>query len=96
MSLLHKQPIEGETIFVLPNFLSADECDRYIALSESAGYDEASITTRARGSFTRPRIARAGTNSGKRYALRSSRVERRRKLPVRRKGSARHGVLQPL
>jgi predicted 2-oxoglutarate/Fe(II)-dependent dioxygenase YbiX len=42
-----KQSIEGETIFVLPNFLSADECDRYIALSESAGYDEATITTRA-------------------------------------------------
>ncbi len=37
-----------------------------------------SVITRARGSFTRPRITRAGTNPGKRYASRSSRVERRR------------------
>lgn len=47
MNSLAKQSIEGETIFVLPNFLSPDECDQLIATSEAAGYDEAPITTRA-------------------------------------------------
>jgi prolyl 4-hydroxylase len=35
-------------VFVLPDFLSADECDAFIAASEGRGYEEARIAT-ARG-----------------------------------------------
>lgn len=34
---------QRDDLFVIHNFLSLEECERYIALSESTGYDEAPI-----------------------------------------------------
>jgi hypothetical protein len=42
-----KQLLDGEHIFIIRNFCTADECDGFIAQSEKAGYDEATITTAA-------------------------------------------------
>jgi hypothetical protein len=36
---------ERDDLFVIHNFLSADECRQYIALSESTGYDDAPINS---------------------------------------------------
>src|ERR1043165_9179230 len=44
---LQKHCLDGDQIFVIPNFLSTEECDRYIAFSEGVGYDDAPITTSA-------------------------------------------------
>jgi len=40
-----KQPLDGEYTFVVRNFLTASECEAFIAQSEQAGYEEATITT---------------------------------------------------
>ena len=42
-----KTAIDGERIFTLPDFLTSEECAEFIRRSESIGYDEAPITTRA-------------------------------------------------
>jgi hypothetical protein len=39
--------LDGDLIFVLHDFLSPEECERFIALSEAAGYEGAPITTGA-------------------------------------------------
>ena len=38
----------GDEIFVIPNFLSSEECDQFIALSETQGYEDAKINVRGR------------------------------------------------
>src|SRR5947209_18432507 len=40
-----EQLLDGDLIFVLHDFLSPEECEHFIALSEGAGYEGASITT---------------------------------------------------
>lgn len=40
-----KEPLDGDYIFVLRNFCTPEECAAFIAQSEQAGYDEATITT---------------------------------------------------
>jgi hypothetical protein len=42
---VRKEPLDGEDIFLIHDFLSDDECTAFIARSESAGYEEAPITT---------------------------------------------------
>lgn len=39
--------LDGPKVFVVKSFLSPEECDRFIALSEQAGYEDAPITTAA-------------------------------------------------
>jgi hypothetical protein len=40
-----EQLLDGDMIFVLHDFLSPEECERFISLSEGAGYEDAPITT---------------------------------------------------
>jgi predicted 2-oxoglutarate/Fe(II)-dependent dioxygenase YbiX len=42
---VERQELDGDRIFTLGGFLSPKECDDLIALSERAGYEEATITT---------------------------------------------------
>jgi predicted 2-oxoglutarate/Fe(II)-dependent dioxygenase YbiX len=44
---MHREDLDGERIFLLHDFLSPDECRRYIADSEGLGYDDAPISTSA-------------------------------------------------
>jgi hypothetical protein len=44
---MRKECLDGERIFVIHDFLSAEECRSFIARSEETGYDVASITTAA-------------------------------------------------
>jgi predicted 2-oxoglutarate/Fe(II)-dependent dioxygenase YbiX len=44
---LQKQCLDGEQVFVIPQFLSGDECEHLIVLSETLGYCDAPITTPA-------------------------------------------------
>jgi hypothetical protein len=44
--MIRKEPLlDGDLIFVLHDFLSPEECEHFIALSEGAGYEGAPITT---------------------------------------------------
>ena len=40
-----KEQLNGELVFVIRDFLSAEECDVFISQSEAAGYDEATINS---------------------------------------------------
>jgi predicted 2-oxoglutarate/Fe(II)-dependent dioxygenase YbiX len=40
-----RESLDGDFIFVIRNFLTPEECDAFIAQSEKAGYEEATITT---------------------------------------------------
>lgn len=40
---MNKTPLKGEQIFTLTGFLSPDECDAFIQLSEQHGYDRATL-----------------------------------------------------
>lgn len=42
---MHKEVILGESIFLIHDFLSPEECEHLIAASERTGYEEASINT---------------------------------------------------
>jgi len=42
---LQKHCLDADQIFVIPEFLSPEECQRHIAHSESTGFDDAPITT---------------------------------------------------
>src|SRR5437867_1254634 len=42
-----KEPLDGDYVFVIRDFCTAQECAAFIAQSEQAGYDEATITTAA-------------------------------------------------
>jgi hypothetical protein len=42
---MHRELLDGEDIFVLHDFFSPAECDAAIARAESAGFEEATITT---------------------------------------------------
>src|SRR5262245_56212690 len=42
---LEKHNLDADQIFTVANFLSAEECCMYIALSEAIGFDEAPVTT---------------------------------------------------
>jgi prolyl 4-hydroxylase len=42
---LQLHTLDNNLTFVIPQFLSPEECDHYIALSEELGYDDAPITT---------------------------------------------------
>jgi hypothetical protein len=42
---MDKEQLEGDRIFVVHGFLTDEECASFIAKSEQAGYDEATITT---------------------------------------------------
>ena len=44
-----------EDVFTVEGFLAPEECERYIALSESLGYDDAPINT-AFGAIRRPDV----------------------------------------
>ncbi|MBS0205257.1 MAG: 2OG-Fe(II) oxygenase [Planctomycetes bacterium] len=50
-----KRVLVPDHIITVPSFLTGDECDRYINLSEGKGYDDAPITT-AHGFEMRPDI----------------------------------------
>ena len=40
---MNKELLEGENIFAIQGFLSGDDCDRLIALSEAIGYETATV-----------------------------------------------------
>lgn len=42
---MRKEPLVGDDIFVVHDFLTAEECERFIAESEAVGYGDAPITT---------------------------------------------------
>lgn len=42
---MDKEPIDGDRIFVIRRFLTPEECGAFVARSEQAGYEEATITT---------------------------------------------------
>jgi predicted 2-oxoglutarate/Fe(II)-dependent dioxygenase YbiX len=42
-----KEPLDADITFVIHQFLTSQECDAFIAQSEQAGYEEATITTAA-------------------------------------------------
>jgi predicted 2-oxoglutarate/Fe(II)-dependent dioxygenase YbiX len=42
---MQKEQLDGDRVFVIPGFLSPEECDRFIALSEEKGFEDAPITT---------------------------------------------------
>jgi prolyl 4-hydroxylase len=42
---MHKELLDGEQVFVIHDFLSADECAEYVRITEAAGYGPAPITT---------------------------------------------------
>ena len=44
---LQKRCLDGDQVFVIPNFLTPEECDQHIAISEGIGYVDAPITTSA-------------------------------------------------
>jgi hypothetical protein len=44
---MEKQLLRGDQLYVIRQFLSAKECDNYIAVSEQAGYEDAPITSTA-------------------------------------------------
>lgn len=45
---MERKSLDGNRVFVIRDFLSPEECEHHIAISESAGYTDAPITT-ARG-----------------------------------------------
>ncbi len=45
--VLQKLCLDGDQVFVIPDFLSKQECEAFIATGESIGFDEAPITTAA-------------------------------------------------
>lgn len=42
---MHKESVDGDRLFVIHRFYTSDECERAIARSESAGFDDATINT---------------------------------------------------
>jgi predicted 2-oxoglutarate/Fe(II)-dependent dioxygenase YbiX len=42
---MERENINGNRVFVIRHFLTPEECDRHIAVSEAAGYADAPITT---------------------------------------------------
>jgi len=42
---MRKECFDGDRLFVIRDFLGADECAAFVKRSEDAGYDEATITT---------------------------------------------------
>jgi len=44
---MYRETLDGDRIYLLHEFLSPDECQELIDLSEGLGYDDAPITTRA-------------------------------------------------
>ena len=40
---MHKERLDGESVFVVHDFLSGEECDRLIARSEAMGYEAATV-----------------------------------------------------
>ena len=43
--IVEKEPLNGDRVFVIRDFLPPEECERLIAWSEAKGYGEAPITT---------------------------------------------------
>jgi hypothetical protein len=44
---MHKESLDGDRIFVIRGFLTAEECGAFVARSEQAGYEDATISTGA-------------------------------------------------
>jgi hypothetical protein len=44
---MYKEPLAGDAVFVIRDFLTTTECAAFIAQSERAGYQEATLTTAA-------------------------------------------------
>jgi predicted 2-oxoglutarate/Fe(II)-dependent dioxygenase YbiX len=44
---MNKESLDEDNIFVIRNFLTPEECSDFVARSEQAGYEEATITTTA-------------------------------------------------
>ena len=42
---MHKEPLHGDDIFLIRNFLTPEECRHHITLTEAAGYGDAPIST---------------------------------------------------
>ena len=42
---MHKEPLHGDDIFLIRDFLTPEECGEHITLTEAAGYDDAPIST---------------------------------------------------
>jgi predicted 2-oxoglutarate/Fe(II)-dependent dioxygenase YbiX len=42
---MHKECIDGDRIFIIHGFFTPEECGSFVARSEQAGYDEATINT---------------------------------------------------
>jgi predicted 2-oxoglutarate/Fe(II)-dependent dioxygenase YbiX len=45
--MMQKQCLDGDRLFVIRDFLTPEECAGFVARSEQAGYDDATITTSA-------------------------------------------------
>src|SRR5262245_13590990 len=45
--MMVKETLDEDRIFVIREFLTAEECDAFVERSERAGYDDATITTSA-------------------------------------------------
>ena len=56
---MRKEELAGPDVFVVHDFFDERECAEYMALSESAGYDDAPITTAGGLTFV------AGTDDGR-------------------------------
>ena len=44
---MHKESLDGDRLFVIHDFFTADECQSSVVRSEQAGYDAATVTTPA-------------------------------------------------
>jgi hypothetical protein len=42
---MHKEPLHGDDIFLIRDFLSPEECQHHITRTEAAGYGDAPIST---------------------------------------------------
>ena len=42
---MEKKQLDGDQVFVIREFLTPEECTSFVAMSEHAGYEEATITT---------------------------------------------------
>ena len=42
---MHREDLQGDLLFSIPGFFSAEECRRAIAFSEGLGYADAPLTT---------------------------------------------------
>ena len=62
---MRRELLHGDDIFVIHDFLTLEECERFIAASETVGFEDAPITTSGPitafpSPFQRARVSSAG------------------------------------